>query len=67
MTVPNVERLQTEINEKGLYGIVTSEKMQPAVVHDLYSSRSVSETEYRLVKGQLGYGIYEYFSILTII
>lgn len=54
--VLNTRKLQEEINEKGLYGIVSSNQMSPAQVHHLYVSRSSSETEYRLVKGQLGYG-----------
>lgn len=54
--VLDTQKLQEELNEKGLYGIVSSAQMPPAKVHQLYSSRSASETEYRLVKGQLGYG-----------
>lgn len=52
----NTAELQPVINEKGLYGIVTSTEMTPREVHELYVSRSSSETQYRLVKNQLGYG-----------
>lgn len=48
--------LQDAIDEKGLYSIVTSEKMSPEEVHNLYSSRNASETQYMLIKSQLGYG-----------
>ncbi len=52
----NAARLQDLIDEKGMYSIVTSSNMAPADVHKLYASRSSSETQYRLVKAQLGYG-----------
>ena len=52
----NTAGLQAAIDEKGLYGIVTSSAMTPRNVHELYVSRSSSETQYRLVKTQLGYG-----------
>ena len=52
----NTAGLQAAIDEKGLYGIVTSSKMTPQKVHELYVSRSSSETQYRMVKTQLGYG-----------
>ena len=48
--------LQASIDEKGLYGIVTSTEMTPQEVHRLYVSRSSSETQYRIIKTQLGYG-----------
>lgn len=48
--------LQPMIDEKGLYGIVTSTEMSPRKVHELYVSRSSSEIQYRQVKTQLGYG-----------
>ena len=57
---PRVEikttELQSVIDEKGLYSIVTSFEMTPRQVHELYASRSSSETQYRLIKTQLGYG-----------
>lgn len=57
---PRVEikttELQSVIDEKGLYSIVTSSGMSPRQVHELYTSRSSSETQYRLIKTQLGYG-----------
>ena len=52
----NAEHLQECMDEKGLYGIVTSDEMAPEKVHSLYSSRGASETQYMLVKSQLGYG-----------
>ena len=52
----NTEELQKLLDEKGLYSIVTSEKMSPRDVHLLYSARNSSETEYMIVKTQLGYG-----------
>lgn len=60
-TVKEVEirtaELQKSIDEKGLYGIVSSSAMTPREVHELYSARSVSETQYMQVKTQLGYGV----------
>lgn len=57
---PHVEiktsELQSSIDEKGMYSIVTSSEMPPRKVHELYVSRSSSETQYRLIKTQLGYG-----------
>ena len=52
----NSSNLQAVMDKKGLYSIVTSSSMQPAEVHRLYVSRSSSETQYRLIKTQLGYG-----------
>lgn len=52
----NTTELQSRIDEKGVYSIVTSEEMTPAEVHRLYVSRSTSEVQYRLIKTQLGYG-----------
>lgn len=52
----NTSGLQSSIDKKGLYGIVTSLQMTPREVHELYVSRSASETQYRLIKTQLGYG-----------
>ncbi len=48
--------LQKLFDEKGLYSIVTSEEMAPQEVHALYQCRNSSETEYMIVKTQLGYG-----------
>lgn len=48
--------LQKKIDEKGLYGIVSSEKKTPEEIHKLYSSRGTSETQYMQIKTQLGYG-----------
>lgn len=50
------ETLQSAIDEKGLYSIVTSDEMTPQQVHELYVFRSTSETQYRIIKTQLGYG-----------
>ena len=50
------EKLQESIDEKGLYSIVTSKEMDPKEVHRLYQCRNSSETEYMIVKTQLGYG-----------
>lgn len=52
----NTAELQSIADKKGLYGIVSSVEMSPKEIHDLYASRSASETQYRLVKTQLGYG-----------
>jgi hypothetical protein len=52
----NTVDLQTAIDEKGLYSIITSSEMTPRKVHELYVSRSSSETQYRQIKTQLGYG-----------
>lgn len=52
----NAKGLQPSINEKGLYGIITSQEMSPEKVHNLYVSRNASEIQYRMVKSQLGYG-----------
>lgn len=52
----NTDALQSAIDEKGLYSIVTSNEMTPQQVHELYVSRSTSETQYRIIKTQLGYG-----------
>ncbi len=52
----NPKELQAMMDEKGLYGIVTSSEMTPREVHELYVSRSASETQYRLIRTQLGYG-----------
>jgi hypothetical protein len=52
----NTVDLQTAIDEKGLYSIITSSEMAPRKVHELYVSRSSSETQYRQIKTQLGYG-----------
>lgn len=52
----NTSDLQKAIDEKGLYSIVSSEEMPPEEVHRRYASRSASETQYRFIKTQLGYG-----------
>lgn len=52
----NTSELQPTIDEKGLYGILSSEEMTPREIHELYVSRSSSETQYRQIKTQLGYG-----------
>jgi hypothetical protein len=54
--VINTKGLQKAIDEKGLYSIITSDPMPPARVHQLYVNRSASETQYRMIKSQLGYG-----------
>ncbi|MBR2256640.1 MAG: transposase [Blautia sp.] len=48
--------LQKILDEKGLYSIVSSEEMTPKEVHRLYQARNNSETEYSIIKTQLGYG-----------
>ena len=48
--------LQLEMDDKGLYALVSSEKLSAKELHDLYSSRNASETTYMIVKTQLGYG-----------
>ena len=52
----NTSELQKLLDEKGLYSIVCSEEMTPQEVHRLYQARNSSETEYMIVKTQLGYG-----------
>ena len=54
--VLDTSELQPLIDEKGLYGILSSAEMPPAEIHKLYVARSSSETQYRQVKTQLGYG-----------
>lgn len=49
--------LQKAMDEKGLYGIISSEAMTPREVHELYVARGASETQYMQVKTQLGYGV----------
>ena len=48
--------LQTAIDSKGLYSIVSSVEMTPTEVYESYVSRNSSETQYMFVKSQLGYG-----------
>ncbi len=48
--------LQKILDEKGLYSIATFEEMSPQEVHRLYQARGCSETEYMIIKSQLGYG-----------
>ena len=50
------EKLQEMLDEKGLYSIVSSKEMTPAEIHHLYQCRNSSETEYMILKTQLGYG-----------
>ena len=52
----NRAALQPMIDEKGLYGIVSSEDMPASRVHGLYVARSGSEKQYALLKTQLGFG-----------
>lgn len=52
----NTAELQAAMDEKGLYGIVTSNEMAPEEVHGLYTSRGACETQYMLIKSELGYG-----------
>ena len=56
VTIKSAE-LQKRIDEKGLYGIISSEKMAPREIHELYSSRNASETTFSQLKTQLGYGV----------
>ena len=51
------KELQEAIDEKGLYGIISSDDMTPRNIHDLYAARGASETQYMIVKTQLGYGV----------
>lgn len=48
--------LQKAIDGKGLYSIVSSLQLSPFEIHELYRSRSASETMFRTIKTQLGYG-----------
>ena len=50
------EKLQAQLDKKGLYSIVSSCKMDPADIHHLVQCRNSSEAEYMIVKTQLGYG-----------
>lgn len=52
----NTANLQESLNEKGLYQILSSEQMSPAKIDSLYTSRTSSEVQYRIVKTELGYG-----------
>ena len=52
----NTAQLQKSIDEKGLYSIVSSEEMKPAEVHSKYASRDACETQFRIMKTQLGFG-----------
>lgn len=54
--IVKADSLQKKIDEKGLYGIVSSEKKTSEEIHKLYSSRGTSETQYMQIKTQLGYG-----------
>lgn len=54
--VLNTAEIQKRIDEKGLYCIVSSEGKTPLEVHRQYSSRDASETQFRFIKTQLGYG-----------
>ena len=49
-------QLQKAIDDKGLYSIVSSQKMTPAEVHAKYASRDSAETQFMILKTQLGYG-----------
>lgn len=52
----NRDELQKAFDEKGLYGIVTSEKMTPEEVNAHYGFRNASETQFMFTKTELGYG-----------
>ena len=52
----NREKLQKEIDTKGLYSIVCSEPLTPYEIHRLYQARSAAEVQFRTMKTQLGYG-----------
>ena len=52
----NPQSLQEAIDSKGLYGIVSSQEMTPADVHAKYTARDASETQFMILKTQLGYG-----------
>ena len=50
------DNVQKTIDEKGLYAILSSEELPPAEVDLLYTSRSSSEVQYKIIKTELGYG-----------
>ncbi len=52
----NTVNLQIAFNEKGLYPILSSYAMPPAEIDSLYTSRTSSEVQYRIIKTELGYG-----------
>lgn len=52
----NAKNLKEVLDSKGYSCIVTSEKMEPKTVNDMYVSRSASEKQYRIFKTDLGYG-----------
>ncbi len=54
--VINRKGLQTALDSKGLYAIVSSEKMTPTEIHHKYVARNASEKQFMFVKAQLGYG-----------
>ena len=51
------EELQKIIDDKGLYEIVCSEPFTPSEINKMYVSRKSSETQYMILKTQLGYGV----------
>lgn len=50
------DNVQKTIDEKGLYTVLSSEELPPAEVDLLYTSRSSSEVQYKIIKTELGYG-----------
>ena len=48
--------IQKAIDEKGLYGIISSEDMKPEDIHSHYGFRNASETQFMFTKTELGYG-----------
>ena len=50
-------KFQEAIDEKGLYGLVSSEELSPEMLHMYYACRSESEIQYRITKTFLGYGV----------
>ena len=51
----NTEMLQTEIDLKGYYSIVSSKDFEPKTVHELYAKRDVSEKQFMISKSQMGF------------
>ena len=56
-TTVDRKKLQDAIDEKGLYGLVSSEELSPGMLHMYYACRTESEIQYRITKTFLGYGV----------
>jgi len=55
--IHNHEEWQMAIDGKGFSSIATSENMEPMEANRLYHLRDASETQYMLMKSQLGYDV----------